>query len=104
MKGPRGTDSARVVSVIETRALRGTGTEKDKCRIVIQYWDFEGNLLAENDPCGVRSNDTRSGCDKRKISIRPCERYVGKCDQGSVKRCTNEDKRYGGIDHGKINT
>ena len=51
MKGPRGTDSARVVSVIETRALRGTGTEKDKCRIVIQYWDFEGNLLAENDPC-----------------------------------------------------
>lgn len=50
MKGPRGTDSARVVSVIETRALRGTGTEKDKCRIVIQYWDFEGNLLAENDP------------------------------------------------------
>lgn len=51
MKGPRGTDSARVVSVIETRALRGIGTEKDKCRIVIQYWDFEGNLLAENDPC-----------------------------------------------------
>ena len=51
MKGPRGTDSARVVSVIETRALRGTGTEKDKCRIVTQYWDFEGNLLAENDPC-----------------------------------------------------
>ena len=49
MKGPRGTDSARVVSVIETRALRGT--EEDKCRIVTQYWDFEGNLLAENDPC-----------------------------------------------------
>ncbi len=51
MKGSRGTDSARVVSVIETRALRGNGTEEDKCRIVTQYWDFEGNLLAENDPC-----------------------------------------------------
>ena len=51
MKGPRGTDSARVVSVIETQALRGTGTEEDKCRTVTQYWDFEGNLLAENDPC-----------------------------------------------------
>ena len=51
VKGPRGTDSARVVSVIETRALRGNGTEEDKCRIVTQYWDFEGNLLAENDPC-----------------------------------------------------
>ena len=51
VKGSRGTDSARVVSVIETRALRGNGTEEDKCRIVTQYWDFEGNLLAENDPC-----------------------------------------------------
>ena len=46
MKGPRGTDSARVVSVIETQALRGTGKEEDKCRIVTQYWDFDGNLLA----------------------------------------------------------
>ena len=49
MKGPRGTDSARVISIIETKALRGTGTEGDPCRIVKQYWDFEGNLLAEND-------------------------------------------------------
>ncbi len=52
VEGPRGTDSARVISVIETQALRGIGTEKDKCRMVIQYWDFDGNLLAENDPCG----------------------------------------------------
>ena len=51
MKGPRGTDSARVISVIETRALRGNGTEEDKCRIVTQYWDFEGKLLAENEHC-----------------------------------------------------
>ena len=51
VKGSRGTDSARVVSVIETRALRGNGTEEDKCRIVTQYWDFDGELLAENDPC-----------------------------------------------------
>lgn len=51
MKGPRGTDSAKVIFAIETRALRGNGTEEDKCRIVTQYWDFEGNLLAENDPC-----------------------------------------------------
>ena len=46
---PRGTDSARVISVIETKSLRGRGTEDDVSRIVIQYWDFEGNLLAEND-------------------------------------------------------
>ena len=49
MVRPRGTDSARVVEVIETKALRGTGTEEDMCRLVTQYWDFEGNLLAERD-------------------------------------------------------
>ena len=47
----RGTDSARVVQVIETKALRGAGTEEDMCRVVTQYCDFEGNLLAESDEC-----------------------------------------------------
>ncbi len=51
MVRPRGTDSARVVQVIETKALRGAGTEEDMCRPVTQYWDFEGNLLAERDDC-----------------------------------------------------
>lgn len=46
----RGTDSARVISVIETKALRGEGTEENPNRIVTQYWDFAGNLLAENAP------------------------------------------------------
>lgn len=49
---PRGTDSARLITVIETVSLRGTGTdETDMCRPVRQYWDLKGNLLAENDPC-----------------------------------------------------
>lgn len=43
----RGTDSAKVIEVIETTALRGSGTMEDPCEIVTQYWDFEGNLLAE---------------------------------------------------------
>ena len=47
---PRGTDSARVIKVIETKSLRGRGTHEDVCREVKQYWDFEGNLLAEYDP------------------------------------------------------
>ena len=51
MARPRGTDNARIIQVIETTALRGEGIEEDKCREVKQYWDFEGNLLAENDPC-----------------------------------------------------
>jgi hypothetical protein len=48
---PRGVDSARIIQVIETTSLRGNGTDEDKCRLVKQYWDFEGNMLAESDPC-----------------------------------------------------
>ncbi|MDY3109284.1 MAG: carboxypeptidase [Lachnospiraceae bacterium] len=51
MATPRGTDSARVIRVIETTSLRGEGTQDDLCRLVTQYWDFDGNLLAENDSC-----------------------------------------------------
>lgn len=50
MVRPRGTDSARIIQVIETRSIRGNGTDEDVCREVIQYWDFEGNVLAEKDP------------------------------------------------------
>ena len=46
---PRGTDSAKVIRVIETRGLCGRGTEDDPCRTLIQYWDLDGNLLAVND-------------------------------------------------------
>ncbi len=45
----RGVDGVRVLQVIETTAMRGSGTDKDPVRPVKQYWDFEGNLLAEND-------------------------------------------------------
>ena len=44
-----GVKSARVVQVIETKASRGLGTEKDPVRDVTQYWDLEGNFLAEMD-------------------------------------------------------
>lgn len=47
----RGTDIARVMQVIETWSMRGNGTDKDPCRIVRQYWDFDGKMLAEHDPC-----------------------------------------------------
>lgn len=43
----RGTDSARVIAVIETIALKGCGTEEEPAHLIKQYWDFEGNLLAE---------------------------------------------------------
>ncbi len=51
MARPRGTDSAKIIQVIETKSLRGAGINGDLCRYVYQYWDFEGNLLAERDYC-----------------------------------------------------
>ena len=49
MARPNGTKSAKIIQVIETKALRGMGTEKDPVRDVTQYWDLEGNFLAEMD-------------------------------------------------------
>lgn len=46
---PRATDNARVIQVIETKSIRGLGIDNDPVRLVIQYWDFKGNLLAEKD-------------------------------------------------------
>ena len=46
---PEGTNSARIIQVIETRAKRGLGTKEDPVREVTQYWDLDGNFLAEMD-------------------------------------------------------
>ena len=46
---PNGVKGAKVIKVIETKAMRGLGTEKDPARVVTQYWDFDGNFLAEMD-------------------------------------------------------
>lgn len=45
----RGTDSAKVIQVIETKALAGSGTAEDPYYIAVQYWDFDGTLLATSD-------------------------------------------------------
>lgn len=44
-----GPKSVRVISVIEVKAKRGLGIEKDPVREITQYWDMDGNLLAERD-------------------------------------------------------
>lgn len=46
---PRGTDKAEVIKVIKTTSILGRGIEEDPVRYIYQYWDFEGNLLAQND-------------------------------------------------------
>jgi hypothetical protein len=45
-------DAPRVVEVIRLYVTRGEGTEQDRCRRVLQIWTTDGQLLAENDPCG----------------------------------------------------
>lgn len=45
----RGTDKARLIKVIVTESLLGDGTENNPVRIIYQYWDFKGNLLAKRD-------------------------------------------------------
>ena len=46
---PRGTDSAKVVTIIETKALVGRGTSDDPVKLITQYWDFDGNFLAQSE-------------------------------------------------------
>ena len=42
-------DKARVIEVIETTCLAGTGTANDPTRLIFQYWSLDGKLLATND-------------------------------------------------------
>ena len=53
---PRGTDKARVIRVIVTKSLLGRGTADDPCRLLKQYWVFNGQLLASSDPAEVFSD------------------------------------------------
>ena len=44
--------SARGGQVIEVIVLRGGGRDElDPMRRVTQFWSFNGDLLAEHDPC-----------------------------------------------------
>lgn len=48
MARPKGTESVKVIQVIETKSTIGSGTEKDPFRPINQYWDLEGNLLGSS--------------------------------------------------------
>ena len=45
----RGTDSAKAMTVIRTVSLIGEGTKENPARLLYQYWDLKGNLLASRD-------------------------------------------------------
>lgn len=42
-------NAACIKQVIEVQAVRGEGTNDDPCRVILQYWSLDGELLAEND-------------------------------------------------------
>ena len=46
---PRGTDSAKVIPVICTRAIEGRGTDDDPVKCVVQFWTLSGKLIAKVD-------------------------------------------------------
>ena len=46
---PRGTEAARVVTVIETEAVAGYGTPGDPGYMLKQYWSLDGELLADSN-------------------------------------------------------
>ena len=54
---PRGTDSARVIQVIETSSITGRGTFEDPVKEVRQYWSFDGRLLANSTPTTEPENE-----------------------------------------------
>ena len=48
-----------IFSVIKTNLLRrGAGTEENVIRLIEQYWDMDGNLLWEYDPCPTGISDS----------------------------------------------
>ena len=50
--------SPRVMKVIESQVVRGTGVDHDPCREVMQYWTLDGKrMLAECDEWWERSKN-----------------------------------------------
>lgn len=49
MQRLNGPDSVKVISVVEVKAKRGMGIDGDPVRKITQYWDMDGNFLAERD-------------------------------------------------------
>ncbi len=43
-------EAACAKMVIEVQAVYGNGVENDPCRVVMEYWSMEGELLAIRDP------------------------------------------------------
>lgn len=55
----RGTDAARIITLIRTTALKGKGIPEDPYREVHQYWTLDGRFLFEEQVNGIEKSDHR---------------------------------------------
>lgn len=80
---------AEVIQVIRTSLLRrGDGTKNSPIRIITQYWDFEGNLLWENDPHPEPFNDDSSQLNEILLLLDDLEKEGGDAPHRAVDPCT----------------
>lgn len=60
---------SRVVQIIETTRCVGKGVEHDPIRRIVEYWSFDGTLLASSDPLddrvlGMRGSPTKPASER----------------------------------------
>lgn len=48
--------TVEVIKVIRVKLNKGAGIPDDPVRNTIQYWDFDGNMLWDDDPCAVNQH------------------------------------------------
>lgn len=53
----RGTDAAKIVTLIRTTALKGRGVPEDPHREVYQYWTLNGRFLFEEQVNEIEKSD-----------------------------------------------
>lgn len=53
----RGTDSARIITLIRTTGLKGNGVPEDPYRNVHQYWTLDGRFLFEEHVNEIDKSD-----------------------------------------------
>ena len=46
---PKGVEELKIIKVIATKSVVGDGTKENPVRVLHQYWDFKGRLLAYKD-------------------------------------------------------
>lgn len=63
---PRGTDSVRIISVVEVTTTVGDGTPGNPMRMVTEYWSLSGERLAVRET-GVCDNSVQGGTSLKKM-------------------------------------